>query len=84
MGYTSYRGSYWARGGGAINNRGAFMFITDVVLGNMRVANYSARSVDGIKYHSIFGKAGQSGVQNNEFVTFTDSSAYLRYLVELV
>jgi len=37
-GYCSLNNSYWARGSGAINNRKAFMFIADVVLGNPYVA----------------------------------------------
>jgi hypothetical protein len=32
-GYCSLGGSYWVRGSGGIQNRGAFMFTADVVLG---------------------------------------------------
>jgi len=77
------RSSVWARGGGAITGRGAFMFVADVALGNPYVAPRShgyTKSPDG--YHSVFGKANVSGVRNNEFMTYDISQNRLRYLVE--
>lgn len=84
LGYTSHRGSYWSGGGGGISNRGAFMFLADVLLGNPHVA---PRSFGYTKYpdgtHSIFGKAGvTSSLQNNEWIIFQKSQQRLRYLVE--
>lgn len=82
-GYTSTSGSYWTNGGGGLNNRHAFMFITDVVLGNLYVAPRSQHFSGPPKgTHCIFGKAGHSGVQNNEFIIFDKDQHYLRYLVE--
>jgi hypothetical protein len=82
-GYTSTHSSYWARGEGQVGRRHAFMFITDVVLGNPYVAprsqNYQGPPSG---HHSIYGKAGHSGVANNEFIVFEKSQHYLRYLVE--
>jgi hypothetical protein len=82
-GYTSLTHSYWGGGSGAISGRGAFMFAADVVLGKAHVApqahGYTAPP-DG--HHSIFGKAGHSGVQNNEFIVFDPRQHRLRYLIE--
>jgi hypothetical protein len=33
-------------------------------------------------HHSVFGKAGHSGVQNNEFIVFKSEQHRLRYLIE--
>jgi poly [ADP-ribose] polymerase len=84
-GYTSLTNSYWSGGAGAIAGRGAFMFAADVVLGRPFVApqarGYTAPP-DG--HHSVFGKAGHSGVQNNEFIVFDPRQHCLRYLAEFV
>lgn len=81
-GYCSMNGAYWSRGKGGLSNRHAFMFIGDVVLGNMWVAPRSTRKKHGPEYHSTFGKMNKSGVMNNEFIVFTNKALYLRYLVE--
>lgn len=82
-GYTSLRNSYWSSGGGAISGRGAFMFVADVAIGNPYVAprahGYTAPPKG---FHSVFGKANVSGVQNNEYITYERDSHRLRYLVE--
>jgi hypothetical protein len=82
-GYTSLTNSYWSHGSGAVAGRGAFMFAVDVVLGKPYVApqahGYTAPP-DG--HHCIYGKAGHSGVQNNEFIVFDSRQHCLRYLVE--
>jgi hypothetical protein len=82
-GYTSLTNSYWSGGSGAIAGRGAFMFAVDVVLGLPFVApqahGYTAPPDD---HHSIFGKAGHSGVVNNEFIVFDPKQHRLRYLAE--
>ena len=84
IGYTSYTGSYWTHGSGGISNRGAFMFLCDVVLGNMRLVKYGDRKgSDGINYHSVFAKGGYSGVQNNEFVLSNTNGIRIRYLIEI-
>ena len=83
IGYTSYKGSCWASGSGGIKNRGAFIFIADVVLGNPWTAKRSGYYDGPPKgFHSIFGKAGYSGVQNNEFITFDENANQLKYLIE--
>lgn len=82
-GYTSLRSGYYTYGSGGISGRDAFMFIGDVVVGNAYVASgpYGYTKVPD-KYHCIFGKAGKSGVQNNEWVIFSKEQINLRYLLE--
>lgn len=90
-GYTSLRGSYWSGGSGSVARRGAFMFVADVCIGKPFVAPGPRGYTSPPKgYHSVFGKgrfaqAGSSqnsGVQNNEFITYERESHRLRYLVE--
>lgn len=82
-GYTSLPGSYWSSGGGGIPGRGAFMFLFDIIVGRTHVA----RGPHGYNSpprgcHSVFGKAGVSGVQNNEWMIYDVDQLDFRYLVE--
>ncbi len=82
-GYTSLRSSYYASGNGTIAGREAFMFITDVAIGKPFVAPHAFPYTGPPKgHHSVMGKAGFSGVHNNEFITFERETHRLRYLVE--
>jgi Poly(ADP-ribose) polymerase catalytic domain/WGR domain len=82
-GYTSLHGSYWSSGNGSVKGRDAFMFAGDVVLGNPYVAPSSGGYTSAPKgHHSVYGKAGKSGVQNNEFIIYEGSQYQLRYLIE--
>lgn len=81
-GYTSMRGSYWSSGAGSISKRGAFMFAADVVLGQAYVAPSAHGYTKPPSGHCVFGKAGHSGVQNNEWIIFNANQNKLRYLVE--
>ncbi len=82
-GYTSMSNSYWSRGNGAVKGRGAFMFAVDTVLGQPHVADRAhGYTSPPEKHHCVFGKAGHSGVQNNEFIVFDAQQHQLRYLVE--
>lgn len=82
-GYTSLKNSYWSRGSGAVAGRGAFMFAMDVVLGNPFVAPKAHGYTTPPKgHHCVFGKAGESRVQNNEFIVFDRDQQQIRYLVE--
>lgn len=81
-GYTSRYGSYWSSGTGAVKGRAAFMFACEMSMG---VPHVAPRSHGYRGYptgtHCIFGKAGHSGVANNEWITF-DRKPILRYLAE--
>lgn len=82
-GYTSLRGSYWSSGDGGVKNRDAFMFGVDVVLGNPWVAPGCGGYTEAPKgHHSVYGKAGKSGVMNNEFIIYDTRQYQLKYLAE--
>jgi hypothetical protein len=82
-GYTSLHGSYWSSGSGAIRGRDAFMFACDVVCGSPFVAPGPYGYIAAPKgHHCIFGKAGHSGVQNNEWVIPKKEQINIRYLIE--
>jgi len=82
-GYTSLHGSYWSGGGGSVRGYDAFMFVADVALGNAFVApgprGYTSPPAG---HHCVFGKAGDSGVMNNEWIVYKTDQNQLRYLVE--
>lgn len=82
-GYTSMDGSYWSGGNGQVRGRKAFMFLTDVVLGNPFVApGPSGYTKPPQGHHCVFGKANASQVQNNEWIVFEARQHQLRYLIE--
>lgn len=83
VGYTSHKGSYYAAGGGGIPGRGSFMFVNDVVLGNLHVApGPHPYTAPPSKCHAVLGKMGESGVANNEFIVYDKTQCELKYLVE--
>lgn len=82
-GYTSLHNSYWSNGNGTVKGREAFMFACDVVLGCLHVAPHSHGYTSPPKgHHSVFGKAGVSGVMNNEFIIYNTKQICLKYLLE--
>jgi hypothetical protein len=82
-GYTSLSGSRYATGYGGIASRGAFMFVADVVVGMPWVAPSSGGYTKPPENkHTVFGKAGHSGVVNNEWIIFDNKQNNLRYLCE--
>jgi len=82
-GYTSLTNSYWSGGSGGVANRKAFMFLTEVALGNPFVAPGPKGYTEPPKgSHCVFGKAGHSQVQNNEWIVFKSEQHMLRYLIE--
>ena len=82
-GYCSISGSYWSRGQGTVRGRKAFMFLVDVVLGKPHVApgprGYTSAPAG---CHCVFGKAGYSNVQNNEWIVYDIAQHQLKYLLE--
>jgi hypothetical protein len=82
-GYTSLRGSYYSAGDGSVRGRDAFMFACDVVLGSPYVAPSSGGYTSPPKgHHCVYGKAGKSGVMNNEWIIYQGKQNQLRYLAE--
>ena len=81
--YSNAKGSTEAGRVGAVRGRKAFMFAADVVLGTSHVPDRVkgfAKPPRG--YHSVFGKADHSGVDDNEFVVYKTDQSRLRYLIE--
>jgi poly [ADP-ribose] polymerase len=82
--YCDVRGSYWAQG----TNRTAYLFLGDVAYGNYEYASgsrmYSKQSIK--PNHSVFARAGRSGVVNDEIITYSPSGQSqqhaLRYIIE--
>jgi len=81
--YCSGGHSYWARGQGHIGKRGSFMFVAEVALGMPHIASsWGGFTKPKSGCDCIFGKAGTSGVQNNEWIVFNTDCNRLKYLVE--
>lgn len=87
-GYTSLQKSFYAKGGGSIPNRQAFMLVCDAILGNMFVAPKAQPFKEPpTGYHSIFGKGGHTStgggkaLMNNEYVV-VPKQIKQKYLVE--
>jgi len=81
-GYTSRSGSYWSGGSGGIKGRGGFMFACDGIMGSPYLApGPQGFTAPPAGHHSVFGKAGHSQVQNNEWVV-VPNQVILRYLCE--
>lgn len=82
--YCDVRGSYWAQG----NNKTAYLFLADVACGNYKMANsahfYTKKNINPA--HSVFARAGVSGVINDEIMIYNSTGAdqqhALRYIIE--
>jgi len=84
LNYTD--GGYWT--GGKACNTSRFMFLLDVTMGNMYHATRSHYYKQPPKgFHSIYARAGKSGVQNDEMITYEKKSSAaqgrIRYLFEI-
>lgn len=85
VGYTSHRGSYWAGGTGTVKNRGAFMFLCDMLMGDTYLAPRTGSwSSPPQGKDSVFGRGGDRGhaLQNDEHVIFDPYYNRIRYIVE--
>lgn len=82
--YCDVRGSYWAQG----SNKTAYLFLGDVAYGNYKYASgshfYTKKSIEPA--HCVFARAGNSGVINDELITYNPTGAHqqhmLRYIIE--
>jgi poly [ADP-ribose] polymerase len=82
--YCDVKGSYWAQG----NNKTAYLFLADVAFGNSKLANgsyfYNKHNIK--PYHSVWARGGQSGVINDELMTYNPTGPgqqhRLRYIIE--
>ena len=85
VGYTSYERSAWGNGGGAIQGRGAFMFLLDTIMGQTYVAPTTGSwSQPPNGCDSVFGRGGDRGhrLENDEHINFDPHYNRIRYLVE--
>lgn len=84
LGYTSYRGSYWAKG----NSNEAYMALYNFHLGKQYEISSSDSSLskDKLKrlgeYNSTYAKAGRSLI-NDEFIVYDIAQTDIRYLIKL-
>lgn len=82
-GYTGHGNSYWANGGG-IRNRGFFMFLSDVIMGDAYMARNCGswdkppQGKDSVAAFDSF----VGSLANDEHIVFDPSYQRIRYLVE--
>jgi poly [ADP-ribose] polymerase len=84
MNYCDVRGSYWAAG----TNKTAYLFLADVAYGNYKMATgaqfYTKKNISPA--HSVFARAGLSGVMNDEIMVYnatgSEQQHILRYIIE--
>jgi poly [ADP-ribose] polymerase len=86
LNYTSYRGSYFARG----TSDKAFMALYDVALGKTwdikkwdgSYSSLDYKQVMKAGYDSVFAERG-ADLRNNEYIVYAENQMTIRYLVEL-
>jgi poly [ADP-ribose] polymerase len=84
MNYCDVKGSYWAAG----TNKTAYLFLADVAYGNYKMATgaqfYTKKNISPA--HSVFARAGLSGVMNDEIMVYnatgSEQQHILRYIIE--
>lgn len=82
--YCDVKGSYWAQG----NNKTGYLILCDVAFGNQKMATgsyyYNATNIK--PYHSVWAKAGQGGVVNDEMITYyatgPNQQHVIKYIIE--
>lgn len=86
-GYTSGRGSYWARG----NSSDAFMALYNVYLGNsLHIKRHESwcgqLTKDNLlkrgEYDSLFAEGG-ADLRNNEYIVYDEAQTSIAYLIQL-
>jgi poly [ADP-ribose] polymerase len=86
IGYTSLRGSYWAKGGGDK----AYLALFEVHLGNQKEILHHDSSCYSLSdkvlkkegYDSVFAKGG-ADLRNNEFIVYKPEQCTITHLVEI-
>jgi poly [ADP-ribose] polymerase len=86
IGYTSLRGSYWARGG---DNK-AFLALFDVHLGKQKEILHHSSSCYSLSkkvlqkegFDSVFAKGG-ADLRNNEFIVYDPAQCTVSHLIEI-
>ncbi len=80
--YTNIKSSYWANG----QDDKAFMFLSDVTLGNQKIADrpYQYTKQNIRPYHSVWAKGGYSGVINDEFMLYDQAGSNQQYCIKYI
>ena len=86
IGYTSYRGSYWASG----NSSNAYLAVFDFHVGNQKhITNhtYDCYSLNKSKlerdgFDSVYAHGG-ADLRNDEFIVYDAHQVTIKYLVEI-
>lgn len=87
LGYTSYRGSYWAKG----NSANAFLAIKQVHVGNqLKIKNHAQWCYD-LNYNNLKKRGdydslwaiGGADLINDEFIIYTEPQCTIKYFVEV-
>lgn len=87
LGYTSLRGSYWARGSASTG----FMALYKVHLGNFLKIKHHQSWCSGLTFDKLRGRGaydslfaeGGADLRNNEYIIYKQEQCTVRYLVEL-
>lgn len=83
FGYTSARGSYWAKG----NSSNCFMGIYKTAYGNPYFAtssgSYSKSQLEKKNAHCLHARASQSFLRNEEIVFYDENAMTISYLFEI-
>ena len=90
LGYTSFTGSYWAGG----SSDKAYLAVFDVHVGKqLEVTNWdhtlsdfteeSLTNYNGQDYDSLFAKAKNGFLLNNEFIVYNSAQCTIKFMVEI-
>lgn len=87
LGYTSFRGSYWAGG----NDKKAFLALFQVHVGEqLRIKNHQSWCYELTdsklkargSYDSLYAEGG-ADLRNNEYIVYNEAQCTVKYLVEI-
>lgn len=86
LGYTSARGSYWARG----NNDCGYLFVFEVIVGNQKhIYNHNSscyklneKDLKAEGFDSVYAHGG-ADLKNDEFMIYNPSKCRIKYIIEI-
>ncbi len=80
--YSDVKGSYWAAG----SNKTGYLFLADVAYGRYHIASKSHMyNRNNIKpAHSVFAKAGNGSIINDEIITYTPTGSEQQHLIKYI
>jgi len=86
LGYTSTRGSFWARG----NNEVGYLFVFEVAVGNQKhiykhdssCYKLSETSIKTEGFDSVYAHGG-ADLRNDEFIIYDTKKCRIKYIIEV-